>query len=61
MTAAKKKSAVVESVNPIRTGEFAEPHRDLRDWLERAESIGELLRVKGCHWDLEIGAVAEML
>ena len=61
MTAAKKKSAVVESDNPIRTGDFAEPHRDLRDWLERAESIGELLRVKGCHWDLEMGAVAEMI
>ena len=57
MTAAKKKA----SPNPVRTGEFAEPHIDLRDWLERAESLGELLRVSGVDWDQEMGAVAEMI
>jgi UbiD family decarboxylase len=47
--------------NPIREGEFAEPHKDLRDWIERVESIGELMRVSGVEWHLEIGAVAEMI
>lgn len=47
--------------NPIREGEFAEPHKDLRDWIERVESIGELMRVSGVEWKLEIGAVAEMI
>ena len=45
----------------IRLGEFAEPHVDLRDWLARVEGIGELMRVSGVHWNLEMGAVAEMI
>ena len=49
------------STNPIRLGEFAEPHEDLRDWMDRAESFGELKRISGVNWDLEIGAVAEMI
>jgi UbiD family decarboxylase len=47
--------------NPIRIGEFAKPHADLREWLTRVESIGELKRVSGCDWQLEMGAVAEMI
>jgi len=50
-----------QSANPIRLGEFAEPHADLRDWIGRVEGIGELLRVSGADWNLEIGAVAEMI
>ncbi len=47
--------------NPIRIGEFAKPHADLREWISRVESIGELKRVSGCDWQLEMGAVAEMI
>ena len=47
--------------NPIRLGEFAQPHADLREWIARVDSIGELLRVSGAHWNLELGAVAEMI
>ena len=36
-------------------------HEDLRDWLERAEEIGEVLRVDGAHWDTEMGAITEMV
>jgi hypothetical protein len=32
--------------NPIRVGDYAEPHVDLRDWLQRVEGIGQLKRVK---------------
>ncbi|WP_353072065.1 UbiD family decarboxylase [Tunturiibacter gelidoferens] len=42
-------------------GNFPQPHADLRDWLERVEGIGELLRVSGVNWKLEMGAVAEMV
>ena len=38
-----------------------EPHVDLRDWLERVDAIGELKRVPGVEWNLEMGAVAEMI
>jgi UbiD family decarboxylase len=51
----------LKNANPIRIGEFAEPHVDLRDWIARVESIGELMRVSGVNWNLEMGAVAEMI
>ena len=31
------------------------------EFLERAESIGEVTRVKGANWDLELGALAEIV
>lgn len=51
----------IQIANPIRVGEYAEPHVDLRDWMARVEDIGELKRVSGVHWNLEMGAVAEMI
>jgi len=42
-------------------GLYDRPHRDLREFLERAESIGEVTRVKGANWDLELGALAEIV
>jgi len=47
--------------NPIRIGEYAEPHADLREWIARVEALGELKRVSGVDWNLEMGAVAEMI
>ncbi len=35
-------------------------YQDLREWLECAESLGELKVVEGVHWDKEIGAMVEM-
>jgi UbiD family decarboxylase len=32
---------------------------DLRDWLEKLESMGEVKTIKGLHWDLEIGATTD--
>ncbi|HWO42779.1 MAG TPA: UbiD family decarboxylase [Candidatus Eisenbacteria bacterium] len=34
---------------------------DLREWLERVESMGQLERISGAHWDLEIGALTEIV
>ena len=42
-------------------GEYDRPHEDLREWIERAESLGELMRVDGVDWNLEMGSVAEMI
>jgi 4-hydroxy-3-polyprenylbenzoate decarboxylase len=38
-----------------------EPHVDLRDWLEKVDAIGELKTIAGVEWNLEMGAVAEMI
>jgi UbiD family decarboxylase len=40
---------------------YDRPHDDLREFLDRADKAGELLRVKGAHWDLEIGTLAEII
>jgi 4-hydroxy-3-polyprenylbenzoate decarboxylase len=56
-----KASAALKAVNPIRVGAHADPHVDLRDWMARVDAIGEIKRVQGAHWNLEMGAVAEMI
>ena len=42
-------------------GEYQTPHADLREWLGRIEGIGELKVIDGADWNLEIGAIAEMI
>src|SRR5436853_3676268 len=39
--------------------DYDHPHRDLREFLSRIEGAGELLRVPGAHWNLEMGTLAE--
>jgi len=36
------------------------PSRDLRDWIQGAEELGELKRIDGADWDVEIGAITEL-
>ena len=42
-------------------GRYNGPHRDLREYIERCERAGEILRVPGANWDLEIGALCEII
>jgi UbiD family decarboxylase len=39
--------------------EYDGPHQDLREFLDRTERAGELLRIAGVDWNLEMGALAE--
>ena len=34
--------------------------QDLRAWLDRVEALGELKRVSGAHWNLELGCITEV-
>lgn len=36
------------------------PVKDLREWIEKVDSMGELLSIEGAHWDLEIGAITDL-
>jgi 4-hydroxy-3-polyprenylbenzoate decarboxylase len=38
-----------------------QPYEDLREFIERCEAAGELIRMKGVHWNLEMGALAEIV
>jgi UbiD family decarboxylase len=37
------------------------PYEDLREFIERCEAAGELIRMKGVDWNLEMGALAEIV
>lgn len=34
--------------------------RDLREWIEQADKLGELKRINGADWNVEIGAITEL-
>src|SRR5215467_6406180 len=40
---------------------YPAPHADIREFLVRIEAAGELLRIPGAHWDLEIGTLCEIV
>ena len=35
-------------------------YKDLRGYLDAADKLGELRRVNGADWDLELGAITEV-
>ena len=37
------------------------PHADVREFLSRIEDAGELARIPGADWNLEMGALAEII
>src|SRR2546430_1298229 len=47
---------------PLRLwNDYDRPHSDLREAIDRMERAGELLRIRGADWKLEMGALAEMV
>src|SRR5207248_3082642 len=39
----------------------AQSYRGLRGWIDTVGRLGELKRVAGAHWDVEMGAITHML
>ena len=35
-------------------------YRDLRGWVEAVDGFGELKRINGVDWNLEMGAITEV-
>jgi len=52
---------VPETSKPASFNAYDRPHADLREFIERAEAAGELLRINGADWDLEMGTLAEIV
>src|SRR2546426_8736060 len=47
---------------PLRLwNDYERPHSDLREAIERTERAGELLRIRGADWKLEMGTLAEIV
>jgi UbiD family decarboxylase len=40
---------------------YDRPHEDLREFVARTEEAGELVRIKGADWNLEMGTLAEIV
>lgn len=40
---------------------YDRPHGDLREFIARADEVGEVARVTGADWNLEIGTLAEII
>ncbi len=49
------------NVNSRKQGAFENAPDDLRAWLDRVEGLGQLDGIAGAHWDLEIGALTELI
>src|SRR5438105_4292823 len=54
-------SKVLDKIEGKSFNAYNRPHDDLREFIERAERAGELVRVKGADWDLEMGTLAEIV
>ena len=52
---------MLDKSTPRSFNAYDRPHADLREFVARTEEAGELLRVKGAHWDLEMGTLAEIV
>ena len=52
---------MLDATKPQRFNAYDRPHADLREFLARIEAAGELLRVPGADWDLEMGTIAEIV
>ncbi len=50
-----------ETVEPVQDKNRAEPYEGLREWLGIVESMGELKRLNGADWNLEIATLAELI
>ena len=57
MTALEARKMAEDQIKAGRTPSYT----DLRDWIEIVDSIGELRKVDGADWNLEMGTLAELL
>jgi 3-polyprenyl-4-hydroxybenzoate decarboxylase len=53
--------ASAETAEPIPEGNLPHSYEDVRQWLDLVESMGELKRINGADWNLEIGLMAELI
>jgi UbiD family decarboxylase len=52
---------MLDTAKQPRYNAYDRPHEDLREFIARAEEQGELLRIPGADWNLEIGTLGEIV
>src|SRR5215475_6697328 len=58
---ARRRDPMLDTTQPQRYNVYDRPHEDLREFVERAEGAGELMRVSGASPELEMGTLAEIV
>ena len=56
MTALEARKLAEDDMKAGKTPKYT----DLRDWLEIVDSVGELKKIDGVDWNLEMGTLAEI-
>src|SRR6267378_1836872 len=58
----RQESRRTDMNKPLRLwNDYDRPHADLREAIDRMERAGELLRIRGADWKLEMGTLAEIV
>ena len=57
MTALEARKLAEEDIKAGKTPSYT----DLREWLEIVDSFGELKKVDGVDWNLEMGTLSELI
>src|SRR5205807_3123800 len=58
----RRESRRTDMNKPLRLwNDYDRPHSDLREAIDRMERAGELLRIRGADWKLEMGTLAEIV
>ena len=52
---------MLDKGQPQRFNAYNSPHEDLREFIKRAEEAGEIVRIKGADWKLEMGTLGEIV
>ena len=52
---------MLDTTKPQRYNAYDRPHEDMREFIARAEEQGELLRISGADWNLEMGTLGEIV
>src|SRR5438105_5969791 len=52
---------MLDTTKPQRYTAYDRPHDDMREFIARAEEQGELLRIPGADWNLDMGALGEIV
>src|SRR5207253_10031573 len=53
--------SIEHEAHRMDVGNFPRPYEDVRQWLDLVEAMGELKHIKGADWNLEIGAMSELI
>jgi len=57
MAALEAKKFVEKEINAGKTPTY----KDLRDWLDIVDSLGQLKKIEGVDWNLEMGTLTELV